>query len=314
MLFTRSYRPTLPKLTPQADTGGSSTPIQQDPVMRVLNLAENLDLMANPMNANKKSSLPLKQKTLQWVINKTQALLHQQIQANDAHNRARTPVVYKQEFSFEHIKDRNYSTIYSHLYNNRAGLGSAFSSIPWCYNSESAKPNNLPADNAIMPDQLYVRSVAHLHNPHHTGISRPASTIQQRDEIEELKTLSAPVLHQAIKEAVSLGLMSIEESKVLLAVINENEKRVEEPMYTSQQVCTRPENDTETSENQQQQCVSLHNVGIVDPGVGFEPVLVEWKKKNELTQTEQAQNDEDDHENNNSEVDSASEPDRKSVV
>ena len=203
----------------------------------VLNLADDLDLTANPMNISKKSSLPLQRKTLEWVITKSE-----QIEKLHFLTRPKTPVVFKQDFNFDKINESemisNHPLIPHFLQNNnsnllnRTGLGSAFSSIPWCYNSESAQPNKLPADDAIMPDQLYVKSVKNLcKNQHRTGISRPSSKMQsnkdiggERDEIEELKRMSKTVLHQAIREAVGLGLMTVEESRILLKVINEEKK------------------------------------------------------------------------------------------
>merc|ERR1719500_1788650 len=92
--------------------------------------------------------------------------------------------------------------------------------------------------------------------------------------------MSKTVLHQAIKEAVALGLMSVEESRVLLSVINE------ENIGDTSNVASNPISDpvvqyanSQESENQEKiskSNICLHNVGIVDPGVGFEPVEVEW--------------------------------------
>merc|ERR1712159_158125 len=277
----------------------------------VLNLADGLDLTANPMNTSKKSSLPLQRKTLEWVINKSE-----QIEKLQFLTRPKTPVVFKQDFNFDKINEsemiskipyflQNHNNINSNIL-NRTGLGSAFSSIPWCYNSESAQPNKLPADNAIMPDQLYVKSVKNLcKNQHRTGISRPSSKMQakeggERDEIEELKRMSKTVLHQAIREAVGLGLMTVEESRILLKVINEEKKQVllqnknnstsasnpisDPGQHYANQESEGGENNNNNEQKPNNRPPVMHNVGIVDPGVGFEPVEVEWIKPTENEQ------------------------------
>lgn len=268
----------------------------------VLNLADSLDVTSNPMNMTKKSSLPLKRKTVEWVMRKSESIIRESLNTRE---KVKTPVVFKQDFNFDLINHdeiaqnsqnaqncqntqmSNYHKNLNSILLNRTGLGSAFSSIPWCYNSESAQPNKLPADNAIMPDQLYVRSVGHLKKDHRTGISRPGSTLEHdRDELNELKNMDKPVLHQAIKEAVGLGLMTVEESRMLLDVINAEKQGDCNQQYTSTSAASNPISDPghcasqeSDQENNNKKC-ALHNVGIVDPGVGFEPVEVEWKSEN----------------------------------
>jgi len=307
--FDKSKPATPTKSNWQGDTGQPlNSPQELESVKKplcVLNLADSLDVTSNPMNMTKKSSLPLKRKTVEWVMRKSESIIRESLNTREQDKKPKTPVVFKQDFNFDRINQdeiaqnsqnaqncqntqmSNYHKNLNSILLNRTGLGSAFSSIPWCYNSESAQPNKLPADNAIMPDQLYVRSVGHLKKDHRTGISRPGSTLEHdRDELNELKNMDKPVLHQAIKEAVGLGLMTVEESRMLLDVINAEKQDDGNHQYTSTVAASNPISDPghhasqeSDQENNNKKC-ALHNVGIVDPGVGFEPVEVEWKSEN----------------------------------
>jgi len=271
--------------------------------VRVMNLAENLDL--TPDTNPRKSSVKFKHKTLEWVLNQGHFLTRQsaqgkraiehsapnQEQLNDhadiALNLSPTgsnATIPAQEFSFTQIDDASNSR-YKSLTGARADLHSAFSSIPWCYHGAegNSKLTNLPADTADMPNQLTVRSVRHLQKAHRTGISRPGtcrnSSASNEDEIDELKRMSTPILHQAVREAVGLGLMSVHESRILLEVIS---RRGPEELEESEE--TQPEDSEKDSSTSSSEATKpedtarcLHMVGLCDPVVGFEPVDITYR-------------------------------------
>lgn len=266
--------------------------------LKVMNLADDLDLTPTNDSNPRKSSVKFKHKTLEWVVNQSYYLTSRQerrevLLAEGQAPPSSQPIneialiptksnVQAQEFNFTEIQDATNSR-YRSLTGARADLNSAFSSIPWCYHgTEEAKQLNIPADNANMPNQLHVRSVRHLQKAHRTGISRPGTTTNSKtssmDEIDELKRMSTPVLHQAVREAVSLGLMSVHESQVLLEVIS----RAGPDAFASEggesaKSTPRTEYEEEEGEEPNVQETALAMIGLCDPTVGFEPVDITYR-------------------------------------
>lgn len=152
--------------------------------------------------------------------------------------------VQPQIFSFDDIPLNQFSNL-------RREIHSAFSSIPWTFADREDKllsnNKNISEDEVRknIPNSLKIRGVP-PQNLHHTGVSRPTSTmlcpskehkyygieadahlndvtnhnIQNSKEVQALINLPENMLRDAVKEAVSLGLMSVDEAVVLLDLIN----------------------------------------------------------------------------------------------
>jgi len=273
--------------------------------VRIMNLAEGLDLTPTMHSNRRKSSVKIKHKTLEWVVNQSHFLTRKTAESSRlgapsiaAASEVSLPQsefciqqasnIPTQEFNFSGIEDAT-NPRYKSLTGARADLNSAFSSIPWCYhgaNVEATKVAHMPADNSEMPNQLYVRSVGHLQKAHRTGISRPGSTTQSKtstvDEIDELKRMSTPILHQAVREAVSLGLMSVHESQVLLDVITRKAPKdwpasSQPPKPDTEETAAEPAPKEQDHEPAHISETPLHMIGMCDPTVGFEPVDITYK-------------------------------------
>ena len=124
-----------------------------------------------------------------------------------------------------------------------------------------------------MPASLHIRNIKHLQKAHHTGLSRPPSgtiTEQASNAISELKRLPAKMLQDAVKEAVSLGLMSTYEAHSLLDVIEKNDETtpVVETLVPAVNNNTQPKNSIEKTDKPE-----VNYCTLLDPGIGFEPVI-----------------------------------------
>jgi len=155
------------------------------------------------------------------------------------------------------------------IYSALSSVHTDFTAIPnRFYKKSSAK-----FTTAEMPASLHIRNIKHLQKAHHTGLSRPPSgaiTEQASNAISELKKLPANMLQEAVKEAVSLGLMSTYEAHSLLDVIAQSEE-VTSVISTPVPVVktnSQPKNSTEKTDKQE-----VNYCSLLDPGIGFEPVI-----------------------------------------
>jgi len=274
------------KLSPVTTNPGTDRDCS--PRTHIYNMADYLVLTPNDL---KKSGIKIKNKTVQWVMDKVNDLQRRsrsnsQLSLHEKQHQKQESKVKTVSFDFDEIEKlkNSKSSGFEYQPNNRLELNSAFSSIPWCYHNTESRRNehDLPdaVKTAIIPDQLYIRSVKHLQKGHHTGISRPGTGTTPNemnlDEVGQLRRMPTPMLNEAVKEAVGLGLMSAYEAQTLM-------QWIERPVTPQATQLPGPE----TAQKQEikpiienSKITKVNTVGLCDPNVGFEPVEVTFVKPN----------------------------------